>query len=261
SGGRALVNVVTGGSPKELASQGDFLDHTTRYMRTREYIQILKKYFSGETFSHKGEFFEIEEATLFPKLFETPPIYFGGSSPIGKDVASSEADVYMLWGETLATTAEQINEMKQLEADKGRELSYSLSFQVILGETEEAAKRNAEKLISKVDPDILNVKRKNMKQIESVGVNRLYELMENSVADEFFIDKNIWAGLAKVLPGNAIALVGTPEQVSDRLVEFINLGFDKVLLRGFPHLETIREVGERVIPRVKEKLSNQYVLK
>ena len=66
SGGRARVNVVTGGSPIELASQGDFLDHGTRYRRTREYIQILKKYFNGnERFSHEGEFFKLENAALF----------------------------------------------------------------------------------------------------------------------------------------------------------------------------------------------------
>ena len=63
--------------------------------------------------------------------------------------------------------------------------------------------------------------------------------------------------LAQVLPGNSIALVGTPDQVSDRIVEFVDLGFDKVLLRGFPHLETIKEIGELVIPRVREKTSQR----
>lgn len=260
SNGRALVNIVTGGSPKDLASQGDFLDHTTRYHRTREYIQILKKLFSGETISHQGEFYELKEATLKPTLTEVPPIYFGGSSEIGKDVASSEADVYMLWGETLAQTMEQIEDMKQREIEKQRSLSYSISFQVILGDTEEEALRNAEKLVSKIDPAVIEEKKEAMKQIDSVGVRRLYDLMESSKDNHYFIDENIWAGLATVLPGNSISLVGTPEQVSDRLIEFIELGFDKVLLRGFPHLETIEELGEKVLPLVKEKLAKKQAV-
>ena len=66
---------------------------------------------------------------------------------------------------------------------------------------------------------------------------------------------NLWAGLAQVLPGNSIALVGTAEQVAERITEYVALGFDKVLLRGFPHLETIQEIGKNVIPKVKERLT------
>jgi len=52
-------------------------------------------------------------------------------------------------------------------------------------------------------------------------------------------------------------LVGTPDQVADRIVEYVRLGFDKVLLRGFPHLEVIEAVGRDVIPRVRERLQQQ----
>lgn len=255
SNGRARVNVVTGGSPVELASQGDFLDHRTRYQRTREYIQILKKYFSGEKFTHEGKFFTLKDTSLYPELNAVPNIYFGGASDVGKDVAAAEADVYMLWGETLEKTKEQIEDMKKRSAANNRELSYSVSFQVILGETEAKAYENAHKLLSKTEEAVLEQKKEVSKKGEAVGVKRLYSLMEESKDNNFIIGPNIWAGLAQVLPGNSIALVGTPEQVTDRIVEFVELGFDKVLLRGFPHLETIEAIGELIIPKVREKLA------
>lgn len=260
SNGRARVNIVTGGSPVELASQGDFLDHGTRYRRTREYIQILKKYFTEESFTHEGEFFTLKDTSLYPKLKSVPDIYFGGASDVGKDVAAAESDVYMLWGETLENTREQIEDVKKRAADYHRELSYSVSFQVILGETEEEAYENAHKLLSKTEESMFEQKKEVSKKGEAVGVKRLYDLMENSKENDFIIGPNIWAGLAQVLPGNSIALVGTPEQVSDRIVEFVELGFDKVLLRGFPHLETIEAIGELVIPKVHEKFALRQVV-
>lgn len=255
SGGRALVNIVTGGSPEELASDGDYLDHEARYRRTREYIVILKKLFVGETFDFKGEFFCLKKASLYPKPVKMPQIYFGGASEIGKSVAAEETEVYMMWGETLENTRNRMEEMRTLTATHNRELSYSVSFQVILGDTEEEAWNNAERLISKVPPAVLEQKRQIAAKGDSIGVKRLHQLMESGKDHQFKIGPNLWAGLTQVLSGNSIALVGTPDQVADRVVEYVELGFDKVLLRGFPHLETITRIGEQVIPKVHQKLN------
>ncbi|GGP12983.1 LLM class flavin-dependent oxidoreductase [Oceanobacillus neutriphilus] len=260
SGGRALVNVVTGGSPTDLAADGDFLDHGTRYKRTREYIQILKRLFTEEQFDHDGEFYQLKGASLFPKPEEIPEIYFGGASNVGKDVAAAESDVYMLWGETLENTKERIEEMKKRAADYNRELSYSVSFQVVLGETEEEAFENADRLLSKTEENLLNEKSDAASKGESIGVKRLHQLMEDGRKNNFKIGPNLWAGLTQVLSGNSIALVGTPDQVAERIVEYADLGFDKVLLRGFPHLETIQEIGEKVIPKVHEIISSRQTV-
>ena len=88
---------------------------------------------------------------FFQNRESVPKIYFGGASDVGKDVAAAESDVYMLWGETLENTKQRIEEMKKRAADYERELSYSVSFQVILGETEEKAYENANKFLSKTE--------------------------------------------------------------------------------------------------------------
>lgn len=254
---RVFVNVVTGGAPKELENDGDFLSHTDRYKRTREYIEILKRLFNGETFDYNGEFYTLKGANLPLPVKNAPPIFFGGSSPIAKEVATDVADVYMLWGETLETTKEELETVVKLAKEKNRDLSYSVSFQVVLGETEEAAFENANKIISQVDPEVLEAKHANTVNNGAVGVSRLHQLMLESKDNNFVIAPNIWAGLTQVLSGNSIALVGTPQQVAERIVEFVDLGFDKVLLRGFPHLEVIEEIGEKVIPLVHEILAKR----
>ena len=257
SNNRVFVNVVTGGAPKELENDGDFLSHSDRYKRTREYIEILKRLFNGETFDFDGEFYTLKGANLPLPVKNAPPIYFGGSSPIAKEVATDVADVYMLWGETLETTKEELETVVKLAKEKNRDLSYSVSFQVVLGETEEAAFENANKIISQVDPEVLAAKHANTLSNGAVGVNRLHQLMLESKDNNFVIAPNIWAGLTQVLSGNSIALVGTPQQVAERIVEFVDLGFDKVLLRGFPHLEVIEEIGEKVIPLVHDILAKR----
>lgn len=254
---RVFVNVVTGGAPKELENDGDFLSHTDRYKRTREYIEILKRLFNGETFDYNGEFYTLKGANLPLPVKNAPPIFFGGSSPIAKEVATDVADVYMLWGETLETTKQELDSVVKLAKEKNRDLSYSVSFQVVLGETEEAAFENANKIISQVDPEVLEAKHANTVSNGAVGVSRLHQLMLESKDNNFVIAPNIWAGLTQVLSGNSIALVGTPQQVAERVVEFVDLGFDKVLLRGFPHLEVIEEIGEKVIPLVHEILAKR----
>lgn len=254
---RVFVNVVTGGAPKELENDGDFLSHTDRYKRTREYIEILKRLFNGETFDYNGEFYTLKGANLPLPVKNAPPIFFGGSSPIAKEVATDVADVYMLWGETLETTKEELETVVKLAKEKNRDLSYSVSFQVVLGETEEDAFENANKIIGQVDPEVLEAKHANTVSNGAVGVSRLHQLMLESKDNNFVIAPNIWAGLTQVLSGNSIALVGTPQQVAERIVEFVDLGFDKVLLRGFPHLEVIEEIGEKVIPLVHEILAKR----
>lgn len=158
-------------------------------------------------------------------------------------------------GETLENTKERINEMKKRTAAYNRELSYSVSFQVVLGQTEEEAYKNADRLLTKAEIDLLNEKKQATAKGDSVGVKRLHQLMEEGRENDFKIGPNLWAGLTQVLSGNSIALVGTPDQVAARIVAFADLGFDKVLLRGFPHLETIQEIGEKVIPKVHEIIS------
>ncbi|MEH7070885.1 LLM class flavin-dependent oxidoreductase [Priestia megaterium] len=259
SNGRAIINVVTGGSQADLERDGDSLPHHLRYKRSEEFVHILKRLFTEDVVNYQGDYYSIKNASLFPKPVQRPrpEIFMGGASEAGKQVAAKLADVYMMWGETLENTKHRIEEMKHLAAKEGRTLKYSVSLQVITADTEEKAWEKAHNLISKVSESSLESKKKFRLKDESVGHKRLEDLMQESKEKDFIIGPNLWAGLTQVLSGNSIALVGTPDQIADRVVEYVDLGFEKVLLRGFPHLEVIEAIGKEIIPKVKGRLKEK----
>ena len=253
SGGRLSLNVVTGGSPDELARDGDFLDHAARYRRTREFVRVFKSLFEQECATYEGEFFRLREARLHPRPVQRPrpPVYIAGASEEGLQLAAEEADVYMLWGETLDNTRQRLAAIRAAAERVGRRLRYSVSFQVILGQTEEDAWRRTDDMLSRADPRVVARQAEFFRRIDSVGQQRLVALMEGARGSAFRLGPNLWAGLTQVMSGNSIALVGTPDQVVERLADYLALGFDTVLLRGFPHLETIEAIGREIIPRLQ----------
>ncbi|TSB47850.1 LLM class flavin-dependent oxidoreductase [Alkalicoccobacillus porphyridii] len=258
SNGRAQINVVTGGSPVELSRDGDTLPHDQRYKRTAEFVHIIKSLFEEDTVSHEGDFYTLKGASLFPKSIQQPrpEIFIGGASEAGQHVAAEHGDVYMLWGESYEETRNRIQEMKALEKQYKRTLKYSASFQVIVADTEELAWEKARNLLSKVNVEQIQAKSKVTQSNESIGEKRLEKLRQTSKDKDFILGPNVWAGLTQVLGGNSIALVGTPDQIADRVIEYAELGFEKILLRGYPHLETVEAIGRDIIPRVNAKLKN-----
>src|SRR5919205_769179 len=114
SGGRISINVVTGGSPDELARDGDFLDHAARYRRTREFVHVLKALFEQDRLTFEGEFFRLQDSKIHPRPVQQPrpPFYIAGASDEGLRLAAEEADIYMLWGETLNNTRQRMAAIK-----------------------------------------------------------------------------------------------------------------------------------------------------
>src|SRR3954470_14946555 len=108
SGGRLLLNVVTGGESSEQRQFGDFLDKDARYARTGEFLGIVRALFRGETVTHEGEHLRVEGARLAKLPDPAPAIYFGGSSKAAGPVAAEHADVYLTWGEPPAQVAEKL---------------------------------------------------------------------------------------------------------------------------------------------------------
>src|SRR5690349_14606510 len=99
SGGRLLLNGVTGGESREQRMFGDFLDKDERYARCDEFLSIVRRLWDGETVTYDGQHLQVEEAVLSSLPDPRPEIYFGGSSPAAGQVAAKHADVYLTWGE------------------------------------------------------------------------------------------------------------------------------------------------------------------
>ncbi len=249
SGGRLLINVVTGGDPAESRGDGVFLDHDERYAVTRDFLAIYRRLLEGQEVTEQGRHLHVEGARLVfpPHQVSGPPIYFGGSSSAGIDVAGEHVDKYLTWGEPPAQVAEKLSVASVAAARHGRRLSYGIRLHVIVRETNEEAWREADRLLAHLDDSTIAAAQQNFARMDSVGQQRMAAL-HGGRRDKLEISPNLWAGLGLVRGGAGTALVGDPPTVAARIAEYQALGIDTFILSGYPHLEEGYRFAELVFP-------------
>lgn len=254
TGNRLVINVVTGGDPVEQRSFGDHLDKETRYRRTGEFLEVLTRSWSGEIFDHEGEFFHLDQGGLRRNLdgYEIPRVYFGGASPPALEVASRYADTWLTWGEPVGTVAERVAPVKEKAAAAGRDVNCGLRIHVISRDTEDEAWLEADRILEAIDPEQVASAREKFARMESTGQARMTELSHGEESeldrDSLIIAPNLWAGVGLVREGAGTAIVGSHEQVAERLLEYRDVGIDEFILSGYPHLEEALNFGENVRP-------------
>ncbi|MEK6437719.1 LLM class flavin-dependent oxidoreductase [Pseudonocardia sp. T1-2H] len=256
SSGRLLLNVVTGGESKEQRAYGDFLDKDGRYARTREFLQVVRALWRGETVDLDGEHVHVEGAFLDRLPDPVPPIYFGGSSPVAGDVAAEHADVYLTWGEPPAQVAEKIEWIRKLAADRGRAVRFGIRLHVITRDIAEQAWAQAESLLAALDPVTIEDVQAGLAASESEGQRRMRALhngRHGGTAKSLEIAPNLWAGVGLVRGGAGTALVGSHTEVADRMSEYHEAGIDEFVLSGYPHLEEAWWMGEGVLPILQRR--------
>ncbi|MEJ8307404.1 LLM class flavin-dependent oxidoreductase [Saccharibacillus sacchari] len=298
SGGRAMINVVTGSSVQDLEELGDPLarSHDERYERADEYLDVMKRAWangdkpqasefvavsgangsapavaenekpavSSSSEPFRGKHYTFERASGSPRTVQNPhpPFYLGGSSEGAKRVAIRHADTFLMWGEPHAWIEEQIAEIEQMrlayekETGAPRELRYGLRAQVLVRDTEEEAWAAAREIISKVSPEAIERAEKEFAATDATNQRRQNELRELSKAEQFVVGPNLWTGLSVVRSGGAILIVGTADQVSQRLIEYAELGVSTFILSGYPHLEEAEIFGREALPLFKQKWAN-----
>ncbi|WP_312166408.1 FMNH2-dependent alkanesulfonate monooxygenase [Phenylobacterium sp.] len=255
SGGRALVNIVTGGSPQALAADGLFLDHHERYVQTEEFLNIWRQLATGERVTHQGKYLSIDKGQLLFPFVQEPhsPIWFGGSSDIAREIAAQHVDVYLAWGEPPAQLKEVIEDVRERAARRGRTIRFGIRLHIIVRETEGQAWDAANELIKYVTDDAIAAFQRAMaKGSDSVGQSRMSALHNGSRAN-LEVSPNLWAGIGLVRTGAGTALVGDPDTIAERLEEYAQLGVDTVIASGYPHLEEAYRVAELLFPKLNLK--------
>ncbi|MEU1597115.1 LLM class flavin-dependent oxidoreductase [Streptomyces sp. NPDC005708] len=247
TGGRLLLNVVTGGESHEQRAYGDFLDKDARYRRTGEFLGIVRELWDGKTVDLDGAHLRVEDAKLARVPDPVPEVYFGGSSPVAGEIAARHADVYLTWGEPPAQVAEKIAWIKGLAARKGRALRFGIRLHVITRDTSEQAWAEAHRLLAGFDPETVQSVQAGLARSESEGQQRMLAL-HGGGRNGLEIHPNLWAGIGLVRGGAGTALVGSHEEVATRIKEYAALGIEEFVLSGYPHLEEAYWVGEGVLP-------------
>src|SRR5215471_1869024 len=254
-GGRLALHIITGGDEADQRRDGDFLHHDSRYRRTAEYLRILRGLFeSAEPLDFEGEFYHLEGASLpvRPATEVGIPLYFGGASSFAIDVGARYADVYMLWGEPLASAQARIEEARAAAARYDRTLRFSVSVRPIIAPTEAAAWARAEEIASLAAAQRSRfLGARGRRDSTSVGSARLLA----AAAEAPVHDERLFTKIAAITgaAGNSTALVGTPEQVAEALLRYVDIGCDTLLIRGFLPYQDAVEYGRELVPLLRQK--------
>lgn len=262
SAGRAAVHIISGGDNAEQQRDGDYLAHDERYRRTDEYLDLVKRSWTSDTpFDHQGKYYRVagHKSQIRPLQQPHLPVYFGGSSDAAIEVAGKHADVYALWGESLAAVEETIAKVRRSAALHGREqhIRFSLSLRPIIAATEDAAWSRAESILERAKAVVAaspNFTRRP-KDPKNVGSQRLLAEADKGKV----VDTRLWTGIAALThaAGNSTSLVGTPQQVADALVDYHRLGVSTFLIRGFDPLEDALAYGRDLLPAVRTAIGEQ----
>ena len=215
SGGRLLVNVVTGGDPVELAGDGLHLDHDARYDLTDEFLDVWRELAAGEESNFEGKYLQIRGGkVLFPGVQRPyPPLYFGGSSPAAQRVAAKHVDVYLTWGEPPGQVAEKIAAVRQEAARYGRTMRFGIRLHLIVRETVDEAWEAARRLIAHLDDATIAKAQETLSRHDSVGQQRMRSLHSGD-RNSLEVSPNLWAGVGLVRGGAGTAIVGDAQIVA-----------------------------------------------
>jgi alkanesulfonate monooxygenase len=251
SGGRLLLNVVTGGDDAEQQRFGDHLGKEARYRRAGEFLHVVRELWSGDPVTFIGEFIDVRSAQIIPAP-RWPEIYLGGSSDGAIDVAARYADVYLTWGEPPEAVAEKLDRLRERAKLAGRELRFGIRLHVITRDKPGEAWAQAQQLLDGLDPAAIERAQSIQRASGSEGQRRMTAL-HGGRTDALEISPNLWAGVGLVRGGAGTALVGSHEQVAERIAEYHELGIDEFILSGYPHLEEAYRVGEGVMPVLRTR--------
>jgi alkanesulfonate monooxygenase len=160
--------------------------------------------------------------------------------------------VYLTWGEPPEAVAEKLERVRERADAVGRELRFGIRMHVIARDTSSEAWATAQQLLDDLDPHQIESAQAIQRASQSEGQRRMVAL-HNGRTDALEVSPGLWAGIGLVRGGAGTALVGSYEEVADRIAEYHDLGIDEFILSGYPHLEEAYQVGEGVMPVLRRR--------
>ncbi len=244
--GRLTVNIISSDFPGEKADSG------FRYQRSREVVEILKQAWTQDEINYQGEVYQFSDVTTDPaRPYQTggPLLYFGGYSPAALELCGQHCDVYLMWPEKIEELKGRMNAVNEVAARYNRTLDYGLRVHMIVRDTEAEAKEYAEYIVSKLDDEQGRAIRERALDSTSLGVSHQAKNRELA-ADDGFVEPLLWTGVGRARSGCGAALVGSPEQIIERIQQYQNMGIRSFIFSGYPHLEEAEHFGSKVLPHL-----------
>jgi FMNH2-dependent dimethyl sulfone monooxygenase len=234
SGGRLALNVVSSWWSDEARRYGvHFETHDDRYARTGEWLDVVDGAWREARFSYSGRYYSVDETVLQPKPVRKrrPTIYAGGESEAAKSLIARQCDAYVMHGDPPERVKPKIDDMRRRREEAGLPpMQFGMAAYTIVRPTEAEARRELLR-ITNVEPG-------------SPGYNNYQDWIRNtkleqalSLEDYSVSNRGLRAGL-----------VGTPEQVAERVRAFEAAGVNLLLLQCSPQLEEMERVAAEVMP-------------
>ena len=244
--GRLTINIISSDLP------GDQLSSSERYSRSREVIKILKQAWSEDYIDFEGNYYKFKLSSKPVKTYQKggPLLYFGGYSPDGIALCAEHCDVYLMWPETKNKIKGLMDKMTEKAATYNRKVQFGLRVHVIVRKTEKEAREYAKSLLSKLDLDLGIDIRTRSQDSNSLGVARQSILREESDKN-YYVEPNLWTGIGLARSGCGAAIVGNPDQVVEKLKNYMKMGIRSFILSGYPHKQECELFAKYVLPKIK----------
>jgi FMNH2-dependent dimethyl sulfone monooxygenase len=248
SGGRFAVNVVSGWFKGEFSALGEpWLEHDERYRRSEEFIRVLKASWTDEQASFSGDFYNLHDYTLKPKPLQKPhpPIFQGGNSTAARAMAGRVSDWYFMNGNSFDGVRAQIEEVsanaRAAGRIPGRDIRFGLNAFIVARDSESEARAVVEEIIAKADREA----------VEGFGA-AVKQAGQSSADGRGMWQDSEFKDLVQYNDGFRSGLIGTPEQIARRIVQYRQLGVG-LILSGFLHFqEEVDYFGLKVLPIVRQ---------
>jgi len=233
--GRIALNVVAAWWAEEARQFGGrFTTHDARYAQAEEFVQVLRGLWAQTPFIFSGDYFEIEGTIVEPKPSQAPAVFAGGESEAGKESIARFADAYVMHGGTLEEVRANVTDINdralRIHGRPMREIG--MPAYVIVRDTEAEAQRELER-ITTVDPG-------------SPGYASFEEFQRNSKLSLELTKREYSVGTRGLRPN----LVGTPEQVAERIRAYGDAGITLLLLQASPLKQELERIAAQIFPLV-----------
>jgi alkanesulfonate monooxygenase len=255
TGNRLVWNIINGGSELIQQQVGDQLNHDQRYARASEFLDVVKGYWTQDQFDYHGQYYHTTGGSLKSPLnkAELPIICTAGSSEAARELAAKHADYYLMRAEKPAEIAALLADVRRRAQKYGRQqIRFGLSIDVITRPSEKEALQEAQRFLDEAAQQQrphAPAAHTGLRSARRLSFEYDYADKAGSQrAEDFLIYPNVWSGFGYVGLPPGVGLLGSYQQVIQRIQEYNALGIEVFFLAGYPHLEESYRLGEHILP-------------
>ncbi|OUC80322.1 LLM class flavin-dependent oxidoreductase [Gordonia lacunae] len=222
-------------------ARGDRLTDAERYRRADEFLTVAKGVwdgagarqggFDGGEFNHVGEFYEVTDGGLDRSVHghRFPTVRLTGESDEALALSARHGDIHLF---ELSSTgaAPLIGPLSERAAALGRTVAAGLYLPVIARATKDEA-----------------VQRLRRQWRDAYGADA------DTRAEDLWVDDLTFAGFDRIGHRHPIGLVGSYDEVAQRIVDLTGQGFERFVLSGIPNIEELNRNTEHLLFRADER--------